>query len=358
MTAFSGTTHYAGVNWAAATRDESAKADLIRSLSYYSDDSYVNGVAYALGRIRAFDVVQSLLEKDFSDMNTLSEAIYMFWGLADIPLGGPGGDCRGDARRDCMHDKLHKTARRERWPHEQLQLAAELLDAVEPIPKTRQFFHFEDTWTPPKALPDMPDPLDKEAITVYLRRNVERCRQIIREGSAEDKFKILKVAWHAQVNLVDSELAVELLVDPDWMVRNAVLISSDGEELSFTPSQIGRWTLTGGYESTRRALVYITGHPKPEYAPIVTKVLFGGRHLFDEILFRAIIETDATECVDLLRSYLENEHFALRVNAAVTLIHLGVEAGESVLAELQPNLRCCSECMQSSYIQDALNAIE
>ena len=87
-------------------------------------------------------------------------------------------------------------------------------------------------------------------------------------------------------------------------------------------------------------------------------MLFAGRHLFDKTLFKAIIETEATECVDLLRSYLENEHFALRVNAAVTLIHLGDEAGESVLAELQPNRRGCSQCIGKNYIQDALNAIE
>ena len=341
----------------AYTRDESAKADLIRLLSYYSGDSTVNGVAYALGRMRAFELIPSLLEKDLSDSHELVKAVDMVWGLVDYPRHGQG-DCRGDARRDCMRDRLHETARRERWSREQLQLATKLLDAVEPLPKMRQFFHFEDVWTPPKALPDMPDPLDKEAMSAYLRRNTERCRQIIREGSAEDRFKILKVAWHLRINILDSELAVELLVDPDWMVRNAVLTASGGEELTFTPSQIGRWTLTGAYQSTRRALAYITGHPKPEYAPIVTKVLFGGRHLFDETLFRAIIETEATECVDLLRSYLDNEHFALRLNAAVTLILLGDEAGESILAKLEPNLRGRSECIRSSYIQDALKTIE
>ena len=74
-------------------------------------------------------------------------------------------------------------------------------------------------------------------------------------------------------------------------------------------------------------------------------------------LFEAIIETHATDCIDLLRAYLPNEHFALRVNAAVTLIHLGDDAGRAVLAELEPYLQSCSKCLKRRYRQEALDRL-
>ena len=122
-------------------------------------------------------------------------------------------------------------------------------------------------------------------------------------------------------------------------------------------ADIERWALTGGFESTRIAIHYIRRHPKSEYGPIVTKVFLEGRHLFVDTLFEAIIETHATDCIDLLRAYLKNEHYALRVNAAIALIHLGDDAGKAVLAELEPHLRGCMRCVSGDYRQEALDRL-
>ena len=73
--------------------------------------------------------------------------------------------------------------------------------------------------------------------------------------------------------------------------------------------------------------------------------------------YRAIIETEAAECADLLRAYLEGEHYALRFNAAVTLVHLGDEAGAATLRKLGPNRQACSGCLSSHFTDEALEKI-
>ena len=105
-------------------------------------------------------------------------------------------------------------------------------------------------------------------------------------------------------------------------------------------------------------MAYICRHPKPEFRRIVARILREERHLFDETLFKAIIETEAADCVDLLRAYLDDEHFALRFNAAVTLVHLDEDAGRATLAELIPHMRWCSECIRREYREAALEQME
>jgi len=286
----------------------------------------------------------------------VSKASEMIMGLADRPRGIQD-DCRGSDIWDCLRESLRKTARRERWSEREVGLAYQLADAVELGPRPQSYNGLNHPWSPPKTLSDMPDPLDKELTSAYLERNYERCRQVLRDGSIEDQFKVLQAARHCRTNILDDDLAIRLLTGPDGMVRGRVFFALSGGDLTLSVEGMERWALSGDFQSTRSALNYIFRNPKPEYAPIVTKVLYQGRHLFDETLFQAIIETKATGCADLLRAYLENEHFALRFNGAVTLVHLGDEAGKVALAELEPNLRGCSQCLGHDYTQAALEQL-
>jgi HEAT repeat protein len=348
--------HYAGARWAGVTRDQSAKAALIRSLNYYHEDHmHFDKVAYALGRMRAFDLIPGLLA-EISQIDPWTIAAYFVWGLADRPWGGEDG-CRGSAYYGCLRVSLRETAARERWSRENVRLVDELADAVEHPPHVRDHYSIYDSWSPPAALPDMPDPLNTEATSFYLERNHERCQQVLRDGPVEDQDKVLQAARHNKVNILDADLALTFLNGPDWTTRGQVLSALSGGELTLSIEEIKRWALPGNFVSTRSALNYFFRHPKPEYAPIVTKILYQGRYLFEETLFKAIIETNAIGCADLLRAYLENEHFTLRFNAAVALVHLGDDRGRIVLAELEPDRRGCSGCIGGDYVRTALEQI-
>jgi hypothetical protein len=346
--------HPAGAVWAAATRDPSAKADLLRSLSYYGSDHDHNFmVAYALGRLRAFDLIPTLLEDAALGYDTLCTSSELLMGLADYPRGRDDR-CPGRKTWDCLRDALRDRAAREDWSKQELRLAEQLADAVEHPPPFSNPPGMYDPWVPPKDLADMPDPLDTNAVSTYFKRNHERCRDVLRSGSAEDRLKVVQAMRRSKVNLLDGELALSLLTGPDLMLQSRVSWALSDGMLTLTAGAIERWAITGDSQSTRSALRYISRDPKPEYAPIVRKVLYGGRHLFDKQLYEAIIETNATGCADLLRVYLSNEHFALRVNAAITLVHLGDESGAAVLAEFQPRLRSCSQCIGGDYLEVAV----
>ena len=204
----------------------------------------------------------------------------------------------------------------------------------------------------------MPDPLDTDATSNYLIHNRERCREILRTGDRQDQLKVLQAAAHCRTNILDGSLAIRLLTGPDMMVRGRAGFVFRDEEFLLTDSEVWRWAFSGDFQSTRAALVYICRHPKPEFTRIVARILREERHLFDETLFKAIIATEARDCVDLLRAYLEDEHFALRFNAAVTLVHLDEDAGRATLEELVPNMQWCTECIGREYRQAALEQLE
>jgi hypothetical protein len=240
-------------------------------------------------------------------------------------------------------------------------LANELFDAVEDSIAGRSSWSSPNLyrdWSPPDALADMPDPLDTDATSSYLIHNRERCREVLRGGDRQDQLKVLNAAAHCQTNILDGDLAIRLLTGSDILVRGRAGFVFRDEDFSLTDSQVWRWAFSGDFLSTRMALRYIHRHPKPEFRRIVARILREERHLFDEDLFKAIIATEARDCVDLLRAYLEDEHFALRFNAAVTLVHLDEDAGRATLAELIPHMQWCSECIRREYRQAALERLE
>lgn len=350
-----------GFIWAAAARDESLKADLVRALNeYWGDTHSMRRIGYALGRIRAFDVVASLLEKESSDFDALIHRAEVLLGLADRPVG-LDKECEKGEMWNCIRQSLRNIAEREEWTKDQENLAAELLDSVENHQSLPDRFHLHSRprkpWSPPVSLPDMPDPLDKEATRTYLEENAERWRRVFDDGSSEDQSKLLQAAQNCKMNILDNDTAVRLLVGTDWKLHNLVRSALRSESLVLNLADIERWAFTGDFRSTRAALGYMCRDPKPEYTPIVTRIFFQRQHLSEEALYVAIIETQATDCVPLLRAYLEKEHYALRVNAAITLIHLGDDAGKAVLAELAPNLRNCRTCLKRHYRQEALDRL-
>lgn len=349
-----------GIRWAAAAKDESVKADLVLAFAVYSRaHSFGHRIAYALGRIRAFDVAASILERDFDDRD-VTDAWAMLAGLSDRSFGVQD-DCRRGEHWNCIRRSLREVAKREQWTSSEVELADELVTTCVNWKNPRTRYHIGSipvqAWSPPASLLDMPDPLDKEATAKYLKKNVERCRGVLHDGSGEDQSKVLQAARHCGMNILDRDMTVKLLVGSDWRVRNLAHSAVKNGQVELTVSDMERWALTGNFQSTRMAIGYIRRHPKPDYAPIVTKVFLRGRHLFVETLFEAIIETKATGCSDLLRAYLENEHYTLRMNAAITLIHLEDDAGRTIMAELEPYLRNCTECIGGDYRQEALDQL-
>jgi|GEM_PF-1855157 len=351
-----------GFWWAAAAREESVKSDLVRAFAEYPNDPFHSRrTAYALGRIRAFDVVASILKQDFSDHDVALNGMEMLLGLSDRSWGMQI-DCQPGEQWNCIRRSLREVATREQWTASRVTIADELVNAVEnrKEPPTRYNIGSiipRHPWSSPESLPDMPDPLDKVATSKYLEQNAERCRRVFVDGSIEDQSKLLQAANYCGVTIPDREMIVSLLVGSDWQIRSLAYFSMTGDHVALRLPDMERWALTGDYESTRMALMYIVRQPKPEYAPIVTKLFLRGRLLFLDTLFEAIIETNATGCIPLLRAYLHNEHYTLRVNAAITLIHLGDDAGKPVLAELEPNLRGCIRCLRRDYLQEALDQL-
>jgi len=350
-----------GFTWVAATQDESVKADVVGAVTEYSGTTqYHQRVGYALGRLRAFDMVASVLERDLADVDIHFFAAEMLCGLSDFDLDKQD-DCPRGEQDNCLGQSLWDVAQREGWTASERELARELLAAFKNREQSQDRYCLNwypaRPWFPPDSLPDMPDPLDKEATRAYLEKNEKRWRRVFEEGSYEDMNKVLVAAQNCEMQILDNELAVRLLTKPDWVLNNHASYAMRKGEVTLTTRDIERWALTGGFESTRRAIAYIAGHPKPEYAPIVTKVFLRGRHLFVDVLFKAIIKTNATGCTDLLRAYLENEHYALRLNAAVTLIHLGDDAGKAVLAELRTNWQSCTRCLGGEFLQEAIEQL-
>ncbi len=346
-----------GIRWACETADPSAKAELVRSAKYNVTHDTRSGLqGFALGRLRAFDMIPHAIE----GLSTLDGFIYanaLLYGFGDhCSFGASESRCSGEARWDCLREDLQERAAAERWAPPDRKLVFELFERAQHQPSSTNYEGLHGRWSPPEAMADMPDPLDKEATSAYLEQNRDRCKKLLTTGSDIDKRKLLDVAERCKVNLLDDEVARAFLKGTNEFLAGRVISALRAGRLTMTTRQIEEWALTGDYRSMRQALIYIAYNPKPEYAPLITRIFHAGHHLFDELLFRAIIETEAVECTNLLRAYLDGEHYALRYKAAVTLVHFGDEAGAGALRELEPNRKGCSRCL-GRYQEAALEMI-
>ena len=123
--------HRAGARWAAESQDTSAKVELMSSMAYYTELDYnLNVIAYALGRLREFELIPSLLDGISSDLKGLVKAAEFVTGLTDRRRGKLD-DCPGDDVWGCLRESMHEVAAREQWSRPNRRLANELLDVVE-----------------------------------------------------------------------------------------------------------------------------------------------------------------------------------------------------------------------------------
>lgn len=349
--------HMSGATWAAKTQDQSAKADLLAGLDLAGGvpSFFQNEAAHALGQLRAFDLIEGMLERSPS-IDTLGIQGMFLYGLADLPIHATS-PCLGDQKRECLHEHMRAVADREKWNDSDRKLAERLFDRLKHPHKFAESHDLYHAWTPPEGLADMPDPLDVAASITYFERNKKACQDALRSGPPEDQLKILQSANNCKATVLDGDLAVHLLHSPDRMVSSRTFSAIKEDRPVLTQAEIERWALAGDGYATSMALNFIRRHPKSEYAPIVVKVLRRGWHLFDKMLFEAIIETKATDAADLLRAYLENEHIALRTNSAITLVHLGDSSVGTTLKELLDKAKGSGEVLGREYPTKALEMV-
>ena len=348
-----------GARWAAKTRDPDAKADLIRGLEKSGDMHWFrNDAMHALGKLRAFDLLEARLAPHENDDDRFTSNTMLLYGFADRSIYGVQDDCpRGEAQA-CLRKSLHEIAAREHWDEGQRAAIDRLVATIERHPEGSNHNDIYHPWTPPERLRDMPDPLDEAGLRTYFERNLTKCRTVLRSGSSSERYKILQAANHVKATVLDGDLALDIFNDADRIVRSQVHSAVSADRPALTVTEIERWALAGDGDNARNALNFIRFHPKPEYRAIVTKVLYDGWHLFDELLFEAIIKTEATEAAALLRTYLEHEHILLRTNAAITLVHLHDEEGVKALPELLQKAKGSGQLLRGEYIEAARSMIE
>ena len=308
-----------------------------------------------MGRLRAFELMRTYSDTTL-DINELSIVGMMLFGLADRSTGD-FSDCPGKKLWNCLRAALHDIADRENWKLEHRELADHWLTIFERGPKTPIYKDIFHPWVPPVGLSDMPDPLDENAARTYFESNLASCRTALRNANSGERYKIMQVANHVKATVLDGELALALLTDADMMVRSRAYSAVSEGRPALSVAEIEQWARMPDGEISSMALNYIRRHPKPEYRPIVVDILKDGWHLFNRLLFEAIIKTEATEAADLLRPYLENEHITLRTNTAITLVHLRDAEGAKALPDLLQKAKGSGQLLGSEFTQGALQMI-
>lgn len=353
--------HRDGAIWVGVTRELSAREDLIRALRHGKSIAAID-VAYALGRLRTFDVIPEILNRP-EDVLGMSKRIYFLFGLIDIELPGKK-TMQPEELQAYVRQRLAEISKQENWSEQQREAAKRLRKIVEDDLSPNQkpyvyvgIFSNYGPWVPPAGLPEMPDPLEPKPLHAFLRKNRKRIGKMLRAADFADKAKVLTAVARTEITL-SGDLFVTLSLDPSRYVRSAAggVIRKNGIKL--TPDQVKRWALDGDYAAIEQALAYIHQNPHKKYAPTVAEVFRRGWHLYDENLFKAIIVTRATDCVPQLRKYLQGEHVDLRRRAALTLAFLGDDSGRALL--LQERSRFSTHQYSSShhYIQRALKIID
>ena len=321
--------HGAGARWAATVQDPSLIPDLLEAL-LHANAYNAGSMAYALGRMRAWQVMDLL--EDADGHRHYSKQSMFILGLLNESQFWARRTPRSHASK-----RLREFAEAEHWPDDVYEIVARLATEVETgsIPGRRMPEGCNDSsipWVPPARLPDMPDPVSNRQVRQFLQQNRERAATVLRWGSAADKCKVLRAASQAEVE-IDPDVVVTLLMDGSFYIRNLASRCLYGMGIELTKEQIRRWALDGSYEVTTHALGYITRKANKAHAPIVEEVFRREWHLFDAQMFRAIIATDARGCADQLRGYLDEQHIFLRHWAAVTLAHFGDDSGRDALGK-------------------------
>ncbi|MCH7871408.1 MAG: hypothetical protein IID33_06880, partial [Planctomycetes bacterium] len=188
----------------------------------------------------------------------------------------------------------------------------------------------------------------------YLRIDPRRVYAAIESGAPHEKTTILFAIARCNATL-PGEVAAPLLLHPSFDVRMAAGGLVQREAL--TTDQLRRWALGGRYDATSAALRYVHQHPRAEYADVVADVFRSGGHLFDENLFKAIIVTRATACLDHLRSYLHRQHIDLRRRAAITLAFFGDDSGRKIMLRERARLSALGPSAALAHVKAGLHAL-
>lgn len=324
--------HRDGARWAATVQDASLIDDLLEAM-HNSDAHAAARMAYALGRMRAFEVIEQLPDAD--EFRWQQKARGFLFGLLNESF-----EWAGPYDWDRWSVRLNEYTEAESWSDDVRAQVGELRELVELDVKgglrgPYRLLKFDTPWIPPAALPDMPDLLSStDEVRVFLQENPNRVVEALRWGSVTDRWNVVNAAARAKVRL-SPDLVGELLVDGSLFVRAAA--RSYLREFAIVPSEseVETWAFGGSNDATKEALDYFVKAPLRAHAPIVEEVFHRGWHLYDGDLFRAIIATHAVGCREQLRTYLEGHHIDLRRWSAIALAHLGDDTGRELLLSMR-----------------------
>ncbi len=350
--------HQDAALWAGVARAAEAQKELLRV--FHSGDGMAGtNAAYALGRLRAFEVIPEALDlTPERDIHAAAKRGYFLIGLTDADLYT--NPMQSAEFLDYAAKHLSTSADLENWDEEARALAARLRDAVEedwsPSGNRYPILELEGPWVPPVDFPDMPDPLDAKAVGEFLRRNIRRLSPVLRSAPPKDRVILLHALNGAGLN-ISEDLFVTLSLHPHRQVRGAAGSFVRNRDIRLSGHQLERWALSDDFAATRSALFYVQKNARKEYQEVVAQVLQRGRHLYDENLYRAIIAVQATQCVPQLKGYLDGCHIDLRRRAAYTLAFLGDGSGRQVLLQEHRRKGQVLGANEMDYIQRALKLL-
>ena len=345
--------HRDGARWAATVQDASLIDDLLEAM-HNSDVHASARMAYALGRMRAFEVMEQLPDAD--EFRWQQKARWFLLGLLNESFDWPG-----PYDWDRWSVRLDEYAEVESWSDDVRAQVGELRELVELDVKggLRAPYHllkFDTPWIPPAALPDMPDFLSStDEVRAFLRENPNRVAEAVRWGSLTDRWNVINAAARAKVRL-RPDLVGRLLADGSCFVQASA--RSYLRELAIVPSEseLETWAFGGSNDATKNALDYFVKARLRVHAPIVEEVFHRGWHLYDGDLFRAIIATHALGCREQLRTYVEGHHIDLRRWSAIALAHLGDDTGRELILSMRdvratnPNKANGSDAWRAWYV--------
>ena len=172
----------------------------------------------------------------------------------------------------------------------------------------------------------MPDPFFVDEMSDWLGENRGACQEFLRCAGGYARSTLLKAARESNVNLLGSDLALELLLGSSVPVRSEVIRLLREGGVSLTIPQVRRWALEGNHAAVSGALRHMARHPEPEFRSIITEVPHRGWHLYQHSLYDAIVANDVTELTGQLRGLLQGQPVDLRKLAEKALSHLSANA--------------------------------
>ena len=309
-----------GAIWAANAGDQSAKP-LLREAFEESFCPAAYEAGYALGRLQDFDVLQTMIQTQYPmSFYTQGRSIRFVQGLLNDPPDKHYTFKIGEYIQDIKEFELRirDQAERNSWSDWQLEHVLKLVHQLRAIDAAGKdaIANFRRK---PDALPDMPDKFFREELVTVLNDQGERCREVLRTGSELDRSRILGTARSVKVNLLDHDLVMGFLTWPHPAFRHFAMDAVRDGYVTLSVADVERWTLESNHVSTSSALRFMAKNPQAEYRSIIVEVFNRGWHLFDQMLFDAIVANQVVELIDPLCGLLCEQHKEIRRRVSNTL---------------------------------------